>query len=341
MTIGWALLGPGRHAETNVIPQMKKADGIKLVAVLSRDRARGDAFAQKHGFAKVYTSLPDLLSDPDIHALYDCTPDGSHAANTIAAAKAGKHSLVEKPLALSIGDGEAAIKACRDHGVQLGVVYQQRHEQAIQEAKRMIAAGEIGEIHLVRAQVNLRVSAAPPSGGNWRADPAMRSGGTLMSLGDHAFDTMTYIVDQKIEKIVAFTDATDNVTRNERVATMMMTLSKGALGQAVSSGRVPFARRPIEIHGSTGTIIVGNPFAYLAGDGGDPRTSLELINKDGSNIRHFEPTECFRREVEQFNRAIQGGGTPMTSAQEGLDAMKISEIFYKSIADGRVINASA
>jgi predicted dehydrogenase len=336
MTVGWALLGPGRHAETNVISQMKKADGIKLVAVLSRDRARGEAFAQKHGFAKVYMALSDLLADPDIHALYDCTPDGSHAANTIAAAKAGKHSLVEKPLALSLTDGQAAIEACRGHGVQLGVVYQQRHEQAVQEAKRMIAAGDIGEVHLVRAQVNLRVSAAPPAGGNWRADPVMRSGGTLMSLGDHAFDTMTYIVDQRIEKIVAFTDATDAGTRNERVAAMMMALSKGAIGQAVSSGRVPFARRPIEIHGSAGTLIVGNPFAYLSGDGGDPRTSIELINKDGSNIRYFEPTECFRCEVEQFSRAIEGAGAPMTSAEEGLNAMRISELFYRTIFDGRV-----
>jgi len=60
MTIGWALLGPGRHADTNVMPQMKKADGIKLVAVLSRDRARGEAFAQKHGFARVYTTLAEV-----------------------------------------------------------------------------------------------------------------------------------------------------------------------------------------------------------------------------------------------------------------------------------------
>jgi 1,5-anhydro-D-fructose reductase (1,5-anhydro-D-mannitol-forming) len=340
MTVGWALLGPGRHAETNVIPQMKRAAGIRLVAVLSRDRARGEAFAHKHGFAKVYTSLPDLLADPDIQALYDCTPDGSHAANTIAAAKAGKHSLVEKPLALSIAEGEAAIKACRDHGVKLGVVYLQRHEQAIQEARRMIAAGEIGDVHLVRAQVNLRVSAAPPAGGNWRADPTMRSGGTLMSLGDHAFDTMTYIVDQQIEKIVAFSDATDSATRNERVAAMMMTMSKGAIGQAVSSGRVPFARRPIEIHGSSGTLIVGNPFAYLAGDGGDPRTSLEIVNKDGSNIRYFEPTECFRHEIEQFSRAIEGAGAPMTSADAALQAMRISESFYRTIRDGRVEDVS-
>lgn len=339
MTIGWALLGPGRHADTNVMPQMKKADGAKLVAVLSRDRARGEAFAQKHGFAKVYTTLPELLADPDINALYDCTPDGFHAANTIAAAKAGKHMLVEKPLAISPAEGEAAIKACRQYGVKLGAVYQQRHERAIQDARRMIAAGELGDIHLARVQVNLQVSAGPPAGGNWRGDPMMRSGGTLMSLGDHAFDTMSYIVDQKIEQIVAMTDATQNNPPNERVAGMMLKFSKGAIGHAVSSGRVPFARRPIEIHGTLGSLMIGNPFAYLAGSEEDPRTYLELVNKDGRTIRHFEPTECFRREVEQFGRAIAGTAEPMTSAEEALHAIRINDLFYETIRTGRVLTA--
>ena len=336
MTIGWALLGPGRHADTNVMPQMKKADGIKLVAVLSRDRARGEAFAQKHGFARVYTTLAEVLADTDIHALYDCTPDGFHAANTIAAAKAGKHSLIEKPLAISAQDGEAAIEACRQYGVKLGVVYQQRHEHAIQEARRMIAAGEIGDVHLARVQVNLQVSAGPPGGGNWRADPAMRSGGTLMSLGDHAFDTMSYILDQRIEQVVAMTDATQNDRPNERVAAMMLKFSKGTIGHAVSSGRVPFARRPIEIHGSLGSLMVGNAFAYLAGTDEDARTSIELVNKDGRTVRHFEPTECFRSEVEQFNRAIEGSGQPMTSAEDGLHAIQINDLFYETIRTGRI-----
>jgi 1,5-anhydro-D-fructose reductase (1,5-anhydro-D-mannitol-forming) len=336
MTIGWALLGPGRHADTNVMPQMKKADGAKMVAVLSRDHARGQAFAEKHGFAKVYTSLPELLADSDIHALYDCTPDGFHAANTIAAAKAGKHMLVEKPLAISPQEGEAAIAACRQYGVKLGVVYQQRHEQAIQDARRMIAAGELGDVHLARVQVNLRVASAPPAGGNWRADPVMRSGGTLMSLGDHAFDIMSYILDQKIEQVVAMTDATQDNPPNERVAGMMMKFSKGTIGHTISSGRVPFARRPIEIHGSLGSLMIGNAFAYLAGADEDARTSVELVNKDGRSVRHYEPTECFRREVEQFGRAIAGTDEPMTSAEDGLYAIRINDLFYETIRSKRI-----
>jgi 1,5-anhydro-D-fructose reductase (1,5-anhydro-D-mannitol-forming) len=338
MAIGWALLGPGRHADMNVAPQMRKAAGVERVAVLSRDRARGEAFARRHGFAKVYTSLGKLLADPEIDAVYDSTPDGAHADNTVAAARAGKHALVEKPLAISARECERAIEACRGHGVKLGVVYQQRHEEVHQEARRMVKAGEVGDIHLARVQVTLRPQArtVPPGGGNWRADPKLRSGGALMSLGDHAFDTLAYLVDQDIEQIVAFTDATRDDPPNERVASMLLKLSKGTIGHAVSGGKAPFARRPIEVHGAKGTLILENSFAYLTGTGEDPRTSLELVNGNGGNVRYFDATECFRLEIEQFSRAIEGMGEPMTTAEEGLHAITISETFYQAIRSGSV-----
>lgn len=342
MTIGWALLGPGRHADNNVAPQMRKASGTDLVAVMSRDPARGTAFAKKHGFAKVHASLKDVLADPAIQAVYDCTPDGLHADNAVAAAEAGKHILIEKPLAITAKECARAIAACTARGVVLGVVYQQRHDAAHQEARRMIAAGEIGDVMLARVQINLRPTTpapVPPAGGNWRADPKMRLGGSLMSLGDHAFDTLSYIVDQRIEEIASFTNATQDDPPNERVASMILKLSKGAIGHASSSGATPFARRPIEIHGTKGTIVIDNSFAYLTGSGEDPRVSLELVNANGRTVRHFEPTECFRLEVEQFNRAIDGKGEPMTTADEGRRAIAISEAFYKAIKDGRVAKA--
>ena len=342
MTIGWALLGPGRHVERNVAWQIEKAAGIRRVAVMSRDRERGAAFAQKYGFAKVYTALPELLADPEIDAIYDATPDGRHADNIVAAAAAGKHTLVEKPMAISPAECERAIAACRSHGVKLGVVYQQRHEEVLQEARRMVGAGEIGDVILARIHVTLRnrPGAAAPAGGNWRADPAMRHGGTLGSLGDHAFDTLTFLVGQEIEQVTAFTDATDDDTPNERIAGMMLKLSGGTIAQSVSGGKAPFARRPIELHGAGGSIIIENGFAYLTGTGDDPRTSLELINADGSEVRYFDQTECFRLEIEQFSRAVEGSGAPMTTAEEGLHAIRVSAEFYQALRDGRVANVA-
>src|SRR6185436_737583 len=90
MAIGWALHGPGRHASRSVIPQMRKAADTRLVAVISRDRARGAEFAKQHGFERTYASLEEALRDADIQAIYDATPDGLHGQNAIAAAQAGR-----------------------------------------------------------------------------------------------------------------------------------------------------------------------------------------------------------------------------------------------------------
>jgi 1,5-anhydro-D-fructose reductase (1,5-anhydro-D-mannitol-forming) len=336
MAVGWALLGAGRHAERNVLPELKKATGVKLVAVISRDRAKVEQLAAKHGFARGYGSLEDALRDREIQALYDATPDGLHAGNVIAAAQAGWHCLVEKPLAISMDEAKKAVEACTRQGVKLGVVFNQRHELVHLEARRRVLAGDIGEVVQARVEIPLRVAPGgpPPAGGNWRADRSMRSGGIMMSIGDHAFDTLEWITAQQIVEVCAFTDARE---RNERTASMMLKLSKGALGYATSSSRTPFARGPFEIHGTGGTLILRDTYSYLTGGPEDARPSLEHVSELGRDVGYFARTECFRLEIEQFNRAIAGDGTPMTTPGEGLHALAVIDALYESVTSGRAV----
>ena len=334
MTVGWALLGTGRHAVKNVLPEMKKAAGTRMVAVVSRDAVRAQAFAKEHGFARSYCSLAQALQDPEVHALYHCTPDGVHARDAIEAAKAGRHSLIEKPLAINPGEAAAAIRACDAHKVELGVVFQQRHEAVHLEARRMVATGEIGEVLMARAHLALRIP-APPAGvavaATWRNDPAMRSGGVIMSIGDHAFDTLAWIVGQEIVEVAAMSNATSNDAPNEKIGSMLLKFSAGAAGAASASFSMPYAQRPIEIHGSKGSLVLNNTYAYLTGANEDPRPSIELRSSSGSSTRYFPLSECFRLEIERFNRCIESGESPMTSGAEALRAQWVSEAAYESV----------
>jgi 1,5-anhydro-D-fructose reductase (1,5-anhydro-D-mannitol-forming) len=338
MTIRWALLGPGRHAGRSVVPQLKQAADTELVAVMSRDRARGEAFAQTHEIAKVHTSLDELLRDPAIDAIYDASPDGLHTPHAIAAAAAGKHVLVEKPLALSVREAATAIAASRRHGVKLGVVFNQRHEAVHQEARRIVLGGAIGEVKLAHVQIALRTAtprtASAPQ--TWRTDPALRAGGIVVSIGDHAHDTLAYLVGQEIAAVSALTDAMQSDPPNERVVSMLLKLSRGAIGYAAASYATPFARRPFEIHGAAGTLVIENSYVYLTGAGEDPTPTLTLVNEAGTTVRRFPPTDCFRLEVEQFNRAIAGKGEPMTPAEQGLRALAIGDAIYQSVKTGRL-----
>ena len=334
MRIGWALLGTGRHAVKNVLPEMKQAAGTRMVAVVSRDRARAETFAREHGFEKGYTSLAEALKNPDVQALYHATPDGLHARDAIEGAKAGRHSLIEKPLALNTAQCKDVIAACREHQVKLGVVFQQRHEAVHLEAKRMVAAGDIGEVLMARAHLALRIP-SPPAGvsvaSTWRNDLAMRSGGVVMSIGDHAYDTLSWIVGQEIVEVTAMSDATGSAERNEKIGSILLKFSAGAVGVASASFRMPYAQRPIEIHGSKGSLVLNNTYAYLTGASNDPRPSMKIRSDACSTTRYFPVSQCFRLEIERFNRCIEGLDSPMTGGKDGLRGHQVTEAAYDSI----------
>jgi 1,5-anhydro-D-fructose reductase (1,5-anhydro-D-mannitol-forming) len=335
--VGWALLGLGRHAERSVVPQMKRAVGAQLAAVISRDPQRAAELARQYGFAKSYISLAEALADPKVDAIYDASPDGLHAGNAIAASQAGKHVLVEKPLASSVADGERAIAECQRRKVVLGVVFNQRHEAAHIEAKRLVAAGRIGDVVSATVPLPLPRTASqepqPPRGGNWRADPKMRPGGIASSIGDHAFDTLAYIVGSDIQEVFAFTDSAPP----ERFAAILLRLAGGAIGTATASFKTPYARRPIEIHGAKGSLIVEDSYAYLVGPRESPKPRITIVDENGSETLSFPPNECFRLEIERFQRAIAGDAMPMTTPEEALRAVAIVEAIYESAREGRAV----
>ncbi len=339
MAIGWAIYGPGRHAGRNVAPEMKQADGARLAAVISRDAARGTAFAEVHGFARVHTSLADALGDPAIDAIYDATPDGMHADNIAACAAAGKHVLVEKPLANTVAEGRRAIEAARRAGIMLGTVFNQRHDAVHLEARRLVADGAIGTVMLARVQLAMprRTAAPPPAGGNWRTDPAMRPHGVASSIGDHAFDTLAWIVGQEIEAVTLMTEPAEG---REQLAALSLRLSNGAVGHAVASYALPYAQRPLEIHGTEGSLILHNSYSYLVGPEPDPRPALETVTADGRETRHLPRNPCFRREIEQCQRAIEGHGAPMTPPEEALRNLAVTAAAYEALASGRTTSVA-
>ncbi len=342
MAIGWALLGTGRHPGNNVLPQIQHASDTKLVAVLSRDQARGEEFAKKHGFKRAYSILKDVLQDPEVDAVYDATPDGLHAKNVIEIARAGKHCLIEKPLGISVRECSEAIKACMDHKVKLGVVFQQRHDPVHQAARRMVQEGKIGDIVLVRGQLSFpRRPEVASRSQSWRADPKMRPGGVVMGAGDHVYDTLGYLIGREITEVTAFTDNSSNTEiPNERVAGMMLKFAGGCIGWAVASSKTPFGQQPFEIHGTEGSIRIHNTYSFMTGSEEDARLYMELQNSGGKSVQYFEPAECFRLEIEHFNKCIQNNTEPMTSGVEGMRAQAITESVYESARTERVVRVS-
>ena len=163
-----ALVGPGRIAEHSLIPGLAKVPEARLWSVMSRDLRRARDFARRHGAAGGETAhdrLDTLLADPELDAVIIATPDKLHAEQTLAAAEAGKHVLVEKPMATDVESARAMVRACRDAGVVLAVAYHMRWHRGHRLLHARVGAGEVGAIRQIRAQWSFKA----PDKFNWRA----------------------------------------------------------------------------------------------------------------------------------------------------------------------------
>ena len=141
MALGWALISTGKHADAFIAPAIGLAEDARFVAVYSREQERAEAFACKHGAQVASTSLEALVADSRVDAVFIVSPNFLHASYTKIAAQAGKHVLVEKPMATRIDEAVEIIRTCRSHGVHLGVGFHLRHHPGHQEARRLIAEG--------------------------------------------------------------------------------------------------------------------------------------------------------------------------------------------------------
>src|SRR5437868_14600124 len=142
--LAWGLIGCGDIARKRVAPALRDSADCDFVAV-SRERVElAESFAREFGARKWYTAWQKLLLDQEIDAVYIATPVNLHAAQTIAAAEAGKHVLCEKPMAMSTLECDPMIAACEANHVKLGVAYYRHHYPAIDRIKVILRTNEVG-----------------------------------------------------------------------------------------------------------------------------------------------------------------------------------------------------
>ena len=180
--LGFAILGPGLIADRYQQAIAANADlGAHLVAVGHYNPERFAEIGARFGVPCL--SLDDLLGRADVDVICITTPSGQHAAQAIAAARAGKHVLVEKPIALSLADADAMIAACHAAGVQLGVCLQRRTEPIYQQMRRAVVAGDLGDLTLGLAIMPFLRPPAYFEQATWRGTWALDGGGVLMNQG--------------------------------------------------------------------------------------------------------------------------------------------------------------
>jgi predicted dehydrogenase len=240
--------------------------GAQLVAVCRSHGGPAGEAAARFG-VPCEPSYAALLARPDLDAVCICTPSGLHAEQTIAAARAGKHVLVEKPLALTLADADAMIAACGAHGVRLGVALQRRADPAFRALREAIAAGALGRPTLGIVNMPYLRDQRYYDSAAWRGTWALDGGGVLMNQGIHLVDLLLWLIGDDIAEAHASAATLAHAIEVEDCLAATLRFAGGALGSiAATTTAVPGFAHRIEIYGDAGAVrIEGERIVHWSG----------------------------------------------------------------------------
>ena len=308
------LVGTGKLSQSFLAPAIQHVDGAVLWSVLSRDQRRADAFATLHGALSPnpgFSSEDQFLSDKSLDAVIIATPDGLHAKQSIAAARSGKHVLVEKPMAISIKDAESMIRICEESGVALAVGYHLRWHKGHQLLFDEIKAGRLGELYHARAQWSFRADNAD----GWHNQVNLGCWWSLAGVGTHLIDWVSWVLSPEsggICKLDSFVSRGRLGTNRDEAVTVNMKFRSGATAQIFSSVLAESPTRA-EIIGSAGYAYCKNTLGQTGGG---------LIEISGKKLK-FDSVDPYVSEINDFVSAIQNKRKPKISGEEGLRNLEV------------------
>ncbi len=312
------------HIAHGFVAGVAPSSRVKVVAVASRELAKGQRFAHTFGISKAYGSYRELLADPTVDAVYNPLPNGLHAEWSIRAMDAGKHVLCEKPLAASAADARSMFAAARRNGVVLAEGFPYRSQPHMHKLRELVAGGEIGELQLIQASFGFPLSDRR----NVRFDPAL-AGGAVLDLGTYPVSLVRFLCGSRAVRVSAKAHWDPSGVDQTLVATLEH--ANGLLAQ-VSCSFVTGLHRQALIVGTRGAIqttFPNNPtldrpvalFIRKSADSNAPYQTIEVPALDG-----------FRAEAEDFAGLIASGGKHWggTTEEESIDIMMTLEAILRS-----------
>jgi predicted dehydrogenase len=323
--IGYCIVGLGRISMQHFMPAITMSKKCKVTALVSGHRDKAGRMAAEYGVPSRsiygYENYDEIGKSPEIDAVYIALPNSMHADYTIRAAKAGKHVLCEKPMATSIEDSRAMIKACESAGKKLMIAYRCQYEPANLRAVQLIREGKLGSIQSIESAFGF-----PIAPNEWRLDKKLAGGGPLMDVGIYCLNASRYLTGEEPAEVRGFSSVVDKDGRFAQVEETLswtMKFPGGALASCTctyGSAMTGYFR----VRGARGTITMDPAFNY---DG------LHLSAQcEGSQPLDFAPDDPdpmhFVREADHMADCILQNKESKTPGQEGLRDMELMSQIY-------------
>ena len=285
----WGLLGAGWIATKAIAPAMHAASDAIVQAVASRDSARSRALNP----VTIHESYEALINDPLVDAVYISLPNHLHCQWSVAALKAGKHVLCEKPFAINSSEVELMAKAARENDRVLVEAVWSRWHPRMARLIEYVKAGNIGKLHSIESSFTFPANID----GNYRLSPAM-GGGALFDVGVYPLHAMAALVGGNAQVEIQKCDVTTGPTGIDLTTTWQLRFAGSITAQGVASFEMP-EHQSLIVHGSKGSVELIGSEAFTSWNS---PSQLRL----GENIEEFDAVDPYQLMIENFGKKVQG-----------------------------------
>ena len=333
--VGYAIVGLGYYGLDIILPQFANCEHSRVTALVSGDRAKALATAARYGVPErsiySYETFDQIRDNPDVDVVYVILPNSMHAEYTIRAAKAGKHVMCEKPMAVSVAECEAMIAACKTAGRKLMIGYRCHFEPYNLEAMRLARSGAAGKVRYVLSEHGF-VQRDPSK---WRLKKALAGGGSLMDMGVYSLQAARYMTGEEPIAVTA-RESTDRADpRFQEVEDRIqwtLNFPSGAIASCLSMYSAN--QNHILLMGDKGRIEL-EPATRYSGNrlwtGRDGREQEIAAPPPGPSQTQFAG------QLDHMAQSLRTGAEPIVSGEEGLRDIRIVEAIYRSAREGRTI----
>ncbi len=321
-----AIVGLGRWGQNYVNSVQGASTRVRFTRAVVRTPDKSREFADKHGL-RLSTDYAELLADPAIRMIVLATPNSQHPAQIIAAAQAGKAVMCEKPLALTRADAERAVRACKEAGVLLGVGQDKRYWPSMQEMKRVVDSGALGEVLHVEGHFS-NENASKKLQYGWRESPAESPGGSITATGIHVLDAFINMIGP-LRRVNA-----QHILKRpppESLDTLSLTFEFANRVSGVLCGvrATPLFWR-VHVFGNQGSAEAAGPNELI-------------LRMSGGKIerRTFGPVNALRANLEAFADAIEGRAAYPIPVAQMIDVIAGLEAIVSSIETDNVVTLTS
>jgi UDP-N-acetylglucosamine 3-dehydrogenase len=322
------IIGCGSIARSAHVPGFLASERACLGGFASRTRASAEATAEGcESPAPIYDDWRELVEREDVDAITICSPNAFHRDQAVAAAKAGKHVLVEKPVAVSAAEADEMIAAAQQARVVLQVAHNLRYVPAVLAARDVVRGGRLGNIVGLRAAFGHGGPQVWAPEASWFFDRTRSGGGALIDLGIHIIDVVNFVTGLRAGEVTAMVSGHEPC---EDAAQLVLSFDNGAIGSVHASWLArPAPDMSLTIFGTDGTLHF------------DVRTPLTLRPADGKK-EQIELPDVTANPFDDFARVVSGEEPvgPAASGEEARNAIAIVDAAYASAQSGKTVEVA-